>query len=359
MQLKVMLVTGSYPPMKCGVGAYTKRLAEALAELQGVKVFVLTDARAQGYLESPNVEVIPVIKHWRMGEMFRVLSILKKYNPDIVHVQYPTQGYANRRMPLFLPLLVHLCGKKCVQTWHEARIRRFDFLLALSLDALISVRKGLINSVPRLTRNLLARTPFFWIPGASLLPTVKLTEIQSAEIRQQYVPTGETLLVYYGFVAPLKGIESLFEVMLRMNNAKLVMVFDLRLADSYHRSLLDKLRQMNIDSRVVLTGFLPDEQLAAILAAADAVVLPFRDGGGDWNTSIDGAVSQGVFVLTTSLEKRGYDAGMNTCFVAPGDVDALVSALQKYAGARVQGNTAAQKWSEIAQQHLNVYTQLV
>lgn len=359
MQLKVMLITGSYPPMKCGVGAYTKRLAEALAELQGVKVFVLTDTRAQKHSKNPNVEVIPVIKNWRIGEIFRVLSILKKYNPDIVHIQYPTQGYANRRMPLFLPLLVRLYGKKCVQTWHEARIRRFDFLLALNLDALVSVRKGLINSVPKLTRNLILRTPFFWIPGASLLPTVKLTEIQSAEIRQQYAPNGETLLVYYGFVAPLKGIESLFEVMLRMSNAKLVMVFDLRLEDSYHRSLLEKSIQMNIDSRVRLTGFLPDEQLAAILAAADAVVLPFRDGGGDWNTSIDGAVSQGVFVLTTSLEKRGYDTEMNTCFVAPGDVDEMVSALQKYAGVRVQGNAAAQKWREVAQQHLKVYTQLV
>lgn len=344
--------------MKCGVGAYTKRLAEALAELQGIKVLVLTDARAQGYVESPNVEVIPVIKHWRIGEIFRVLSILKKYNPDIVHIQYPTQGYANKRMPLFLPLLVRLCGKKCVQTWHEPT-GRLGFLMTFGLDALVSVRKMLISSLPKLTRNLVARTPFFWIPGALLLPTVKLTEIQSAEIRQQYVSNGETLLVYYGFVAPLKGIESLFEVMLRMSNAKLVMVFDLQLEDSYQRSLLDKLRQMNIDSQVVLTGFLPDEQLATILAAADAVVLPFREGGGDWNTSIEGAVSQGVFVLTTSLEKRGYDAETNTCFVAPGDVDEMVSALQKYAGVHIQGKTAVQKWREIAQQHLGVYNQLV
>lgn len=344
--------------MKCGVGAYTKKLAEALAEFQGVKVFVLTDLRAQGHSENPKVEVIPVIKNWRIGEIFRVLSILKKYNPDIVHLQYPTQGYANKRMPLFLPLLVRLCGKKCVQTWHEPT-GRLGFLMAFGLDALVSVRKMLINSLPKFTRNCVAQTPFFWIPGASLLPTVKLTEIQSTEIRQRYAPNGETLLVYYGFVAPLKGIESLFEVMLRMSNAKLVMVFDLRLEDGYQRSLLDKLKEMNLDSRVVLTGFLPDEQLAAILAAADAVVLPFRKGGGDWNTSIDGVVSQGTFVLTTSLEKRGYDAKMNTYCVAPGDVNGMVSALQKYAGGRVQGKTAAQKWCEIAQQHLGVYNQLI
>lgn len=345
--------------MKCGIGAYTKRLAEALAKLQGIKVFVLTDSRAQGYLKNPNLEVIPTIQNWRIGEIFRVLSILKKCNPDIVHIQYPTQGYASKRMPLFLPLLIRLCGKKCVQTWHEPRIRKLDFLLTFGLNALVSVRATLLDSTPRLIKKLIAHIPFYWIPGASLLPSVKLTEIQNAEIRRRYAPNGETLLVYYGFVAPLKGIESLFEVMLRMNNAKLVMIFDLRVEDSYHRSLLDKSMQMNIDSRILLTGFLPDEQLAAILAAADAVVLPFRNGGGSWNTSIDGAVSQGVFVLTTSLEKHGYDAEMNTCFVAPGDVDEMVSALQKYAGVHIQGKTATQKWHEIAQQHLNIYTQLV
>lgn len=358
MRLRVMLISGSYPPMKCGVGAYTKRLAEALAILPEATVSVLTDLQACDHMAYPNVEVMPVIRDWRMRDIFLALSAIRRWKPDVIHIQYPTQGYLNNLLPLYLPLLVRLLGIKCVQTWHESRIREYDFLLTLGLDALLSVRKGLINSVSPLTKFLISRTPFTWIPGASLLPTANLTKIQRDEIRQEFVPNGEIFLVYYGFVAPLKGVEALFEVMSMMNNAKLVMVFELRLDDGYHRSLLDKLSQMNMYSRVLMPGFLPDEQLAAIMAAADAVVLPFKEGVGDWNTSIDGALSQGVFVLTTSLEKHGYDPDKNMCYVAPGDVNGMVSALQKYAGNHVNGKSSTCKWNEIAQHHIEVYRHL-
>jgi glycosyltransferase involved in cell wall biosynthesis len=255
--------------------------------------------------------------------------------------------------------LARLLGKKCVQTWHESRIREYDWLLILGLDNLISVRKVLISSLPKLKKLLLSRIPFTWIPGASLLPTANLTRIQLDDIRHQFVKDGEVLLVFFGFMAPLKGIEALFDVMVRMNDAILVMVSDLRMEDSYHRSLIDKMIQMNISSRVFMPGFLPDEKLAELMAAADAVVLPFRDGGGDWNTSIDGAISQGVFVLTTSLEKRGYDTDTNVYFVAPGDVNEMISALQKFAGNHVYGNTSSRKWNEIALQHVKIYRQLL
>ena len=46
MNIRVLLITGSYPPMKCGVGSYSQRLAMALADYSGVKVTVLTDKRA-------------------------------------------------------------------------------------------------------------------------------------------------------------------------------------------------------------------------------------------------------------------------------------------------------------------------
>jgi glycosyltransferase involved in cell wall biosynthesis len=345
--------------MKCGVGAYTKRLAEALAIIPEVTVSVLTDLQACDHTECTNVEVMPIVRDWRMRDIFLALSAIRRWKPDIVHIQYPTQGYLNNILPLYLPLLAGLSGKKCVQTWHEAKIRKYDFLLALCLDTLISVRKELKKTLTWQTNLLIARTPFIWIPSASLLPTANLTKIQRSEIRQEFVSNDETLLVFYGFMAPLKGVETLFEVMVNMPNAKLVMVFDLCRDNSYHQSLLKKIEQMNIGTRISIIGYLPDTKLAEIMAAADAVVLPFRDGGGDWNTSIDSAVSQGVFVLTTSLERRGYDSSMNTFFVAPGEVNEMVSALQHYAGTHIQCETADEKWGEIAKRHVTIYRDLI
>ncbi|MGD2078362.1 MAG: glycosyltransferase, partial [Chloroflexota bacterium] len=46
MDLKIGLVTGEYPPMEGGVGAFTHELATALSHL-GHEVHVVTDRRAR------------------------------------------------------------------------------------------------------------------------------------------------------------------------------------------------------------------------------------------------------------------------------------------------------------------------
>jgi len=41
LSVKVLIISGSYPPLKCGVGDYSYSLAKALATIQGVSVGVL------------------------------------------------------------------------------------------------------------------------------------------------------------------------------------------------------------------------------------------------------------------------------------------------------------------------------
>ena len=106
-------------------------------------------------------------------------------------------------------------------------------------------------------------------------------------------------------------------------------------------------------------GFLPEDRLASTLAASDAVVLPFRDGAAAWNTSIDGAVAQGTFVVTTSMTTSGYNKDKNIYFARPGDVDEMTSAIQKHAGYRIASKQPRSEWKNIAEQHLNVYRQLI
>jgi glycosyltransferase involved in cell wall biosynthesis len=343
--------------MKCGVGAYTQRLARALAELQDVKVTVLTDERASGVIERDGVEVLPVIKGWRITELIRVAKYVRRLSPDIVHIQYPTQGYSGR-IPTLLPLLMRFLCKPCVQTWHEPALGRRGLWLSIGLDELITVREELMTKISRLTQRALRNTRLSWIPAASLLPTVTLHDDERLKIRHRYVSGGEVLLVYYGFVAPLKGIEVLLEIVAK-TNARLLMACDFQPGDNYHRLLLNQITAMGIASCVTITGFLPDEQLAYILAACDAVVLPFRDGAKACNSTIDGAVAQGAFVLTTSLVYCGYNKDKNIYFAKPGNVEEMIAAIQRYAGCRIPYKPSTSEWHNIAKQHLNIYNQLV
>ena len=71
-----------------------------------------------------------------------------------------------------------------------------------------------------------------------------------------------------------------------------------------------------------------------MLAAADAVVLPFRSGGGSWNSSIKAAAVQGTFVLTTSTERHGLDPDGNVYYARPSDAKDLMEALRRHLGRR-------------------------
>ena len=106
------------------------------------------------------------------------------------------------------------------------------------------------------------------------------------------------------------------------------------------------------------TGFLEDMEVARLLAAADAVVLPYRVGGGPWNTSLHAALLQGTFVLATSNERSGYDPRQNLHWARPRDLDEFRAALEKYAGVRKDDKTAEElppTWETVVSRHEEVY----
>lgn len=329
----------------------------ALTECGGVNVTVLTDERASEAKELDGIDVLPVMSGWRLAELIKVSKLIQRLNPDVVHIQYPTQGCAGK-LPACLPLLMRLFRKPCVQTWHEPIPGRTGLWLAIGLDALVIIKEELMTQIPWLTRMALLGARTSWISGASLLPTVTLSDKERLEIRSQYASSGEVLLVYYGFVAPLKGLETLFEIVAK-TDMRLLMICDFQPGNNYHRSLLDQIELMGIKFRVTIAGYLPDDQLASILAASDAVVLPFRDGARTWNTSIDAAVAQGTFVLTASLVDGGYNKEKNIYFAKPGNVEEMIYAIQKYAGYHIAGKPPIAEWRNIAEQHLSIYKRLI
>ncbi len=357
--MRVLLITGSYPPMKCGVGSYTQKLALSLSQHHDVdEVVVLTDERARDVVQQKGVLVLPVIQNWQIIELGRIAKYIKQYNPDIVHIQYPTQGYSGR-VPALLPLLVRLLRKPCIQTWHEpVTATWWGMLLLLKMDALVFVKDNLISSLPRVIRWIVKRKDTTLILLASLLPVIKVSSDEILEIRRVYAPNNETLICFFGFLAPLKGVEALLKIVAR-TEAQLLIASDLIPENVYHKSILDKIIEMGIGTRVAIVGFLSDERLVAILAASDVAAFPFRDGAKSWNTSIDGAVAQGIFVLTTSLDYSGYQVARNIYFAKPGNIEEMIAAIQQYAGKRNPAKSSILEWQVIADKHVGIYKRFI
>lgn len=357
--MRVLLISGSLPPMKCGVGDYTAHLAKALSRRRDTTVGVLTDVSATPLPADFEFEVFPVSRGWRMSDLTRIGLTARRWKPDMVHIQYPTQGYGQRYLPWLLPSLFRIAAVPVVQTWHGYDSRRITRRLipnSVLSGGLIVVRPEYIDMMAPLYRWLNRRKHFKFIPNASTIPLTNLAEKEKSDLRLRFSHGNAKLVAFFGFAYPDRRVELLFQVADPALH-HVVLVCDLDSTDAYHKSILDYANRGPWAGKVTATGYLPAEEVGRILAAADAVVLPFKDGGGMWNTSIRAGITQGTFVLTTARERHGYDSGDNVYYARPDDVDDMRSALQTFIGRRNETINQGLNcdWDSIAQEHASFY----
>lgn len=361
--MRVLLVTGSFPPMRCGVGDYSQNLAEALAGNREVHVGVLTSISGTSKNKADRIEMFPIIKKWGLAETLKVIKVIRHWSPDIVHIQYPTQGYGNGLLPWALPMISFLMRKKVVQTWHEGYSRRNApklFLKSIVPSGLIFVRLQYeTNLHPHLRWAIWKKAPVF-IPNASAIPRVERDERMKDVIKKQYLKKQKRLIVFFGFAYPHKGVELLFEIADPALD-QIVIAGEIDENGEYFHEIMRLASAEAWLGKVAITGFLPVADVAELLAVADAVILPFRTGGGEWNTSIHGAVLNGVFVITTSLTQSGYDKKRNVYFAKVDDIQEMRLALSTYAGRRREydADIDVDEWRKIAKQHCSLYENLL
>jgi glycosyltransferase involved in cell wall biosynthesis len=358
-RLRILLITGALPPMRCGVGEYTRGLARALVA-EGAEVAVLTSAGAAGADPEP-YQLLPVIPRWSLNHATTVRRVIRAYAPDVIHQQLPAQGY-DGPLACLLPLLVSLGPGRLVQTWHEYLPGLCGSLLAdlaavAAPGPVVVVRPAFRERMPTWFRPLVPPRRLHLIPNAPTLPLASLDEPARAAVRARWAPEGRRLVAFFGFPYRNKGVDDLLAI-LDPARDHLVIAGAHQPADPYQADLARRLAAPPWDGHASLTGFLPEPEAAALLAAADAVVLPFRLGGGHWNTSLKAAVLQGTFVLTTATDRHGYDEAENVYWARPGDVADLQAGLEAHLGHRRAGPSpvlAGPSWPEIARAHLAVY----
>ncbi len=357
--MRVLLVCGTYPPIRCGVGDYTAALARAFGRRGDVTVAVLTSSGAVGAGED-RIELFPEMRTWKIADWPSILRRIRQWRPDLVHVQYPTHYYGE--IQWVLPALARLVNGPVVQTWHEYYSSRHwpNVLNAALPGGLVVVRPQYRERMPRWYRWLIRSKEFRFIPNASSIPLIRLTTEERAATRSEVGARVDGLIVYFGFASPAKGIESLFEIADPQHH-RLVLICDLSAEDTYQESILALAGRGDWAGKVTVTGFLPPEQAGRVLAAADAAVFPFLDGGGEWNSSIHGAAAQGTFVLSTSLDRHGYDDMKNIYYAVPGDIGEMRQALRKHLGRRrpPQADSPEAEWDSIAEAHLELYRTLL
>jgi glycosyltransferase involved in cell wall biosynthesis len=352
--------------MKCGVGDYTNRLVNALKDNTDIDVSVLSSLMEVAIRPFGHPEADYAMPTWGLKGLRCFMSMMRRIKPDVVHIQFPTQGYASAISALtWIPCICRVLFRvPVVLTWHEyvprntPNVLRCMYGMIAGASALVVVRPDYSLTMPKPMRLLLGKAPIRYIPNVSNVPTVTLTADERQTLRDRLGCGLSKIIAHFGFVFPHKGTDLLFQIADPARH-HLLLIGELSDRDDYQARVLQLAATPEWKGKVTFTGFVETEKAARLLAVADAVVFPFISGGGLWNTSLHAAACQGTFALVTSVEKNGYDSAANIYYARPQAVDELKQALADYAGVRnPRPIDAKDSWRALAAAHETLYRSL-
>jgi len=94
--MRVLFITGEFPPMQGGVGDCTNEIAKGLAAF-GVEVRVLTSQLAidNSQLSIPNSQfaICPIIHKWDWSSLRAIARVAREFSPNVIHIQYQTGAF--------------------------------------------------------------------------------------------------------------------------------------------------------------------------------------------------------------------------------------------------------------------------
>lgn len=361
---KVVMITGSFPKHKCGVGDYSKILCEELVK-ENVEVHVITSDDTIG--EVDGLIVHNKINDWSVSNMSKVVNMVKEINPDLVHIQYPTKGYGRKTMINILPMFLKAKGFKVVTTLHEysdsstlGQVRSWPNIMFSDRIVVVDPRyKEDINS------NILFKNKNIeYVNIASNIPKSIINEAERAEKRNAIVKDSKKKIIgYFGFINEKKGMESILQSLKNLKddnklNSLFLILGELDKNNQYHKSILDMIDKLGLKEDIIVTGYLKDYEVADLLSLVDFVVLPFVDGVSPKNGSLLAAVQEGKKVITTKGQNLSDDIPGIVYIDKYSDVDQLTEKIYILQTTQeTVGNGGANKfnWSHVAKEHVNIY----
>lgn len=397
--MRIGLITGEFPPMQGGVGAFTDRLAQAMAA-EGHQVHVIThrkarpDRRVGGLRELARLRepleqewglLHPVGQRWGWRDVGQIAQVALRHELDVINIQYQAAAY-NMRSPAINLAPWRLRGlATTVVTFHDLRVP-YLFPKAGSLRNYV-VRLAARKAQGAIVTNAedeATVTGWGMAPAAvrriPIGSNILVHEVGDGEIRVARRRIGVAddafLLGYFGFLNASKGADSLVQALSSLDDSVHLMLMGGRTGSSdadNNRRFVEYVEALaeegGVLQRLHWTGYLPDRDLSVLFCAADTIVLPYRDGVSLRRGTLMAALAHGRPIISTEPVRpiAELEHGRNIYLVPRDNIDALVRAitsLKRDAKARAKLASGAQtlsatfSWKGIASRTLTFFQQL-
>lgn len=293
--LRILFVS-PYPPSRDGIGDYTKSLANAIQKA-GNEVRVVTPYEV---LDAPS-EVIGSLSP-RGQSSSKLRNEISHWRPDIVHVQFAIAAFGTRTITLirWLTEIRRDLDAPIVATMHELN-REHAILGPIGYSIHRSIIKRcdhlILHSAKVCARRyskIAANEPYVTVMPHPTAPR-RISTSSEPEIRSRFGLGTSRILLAFGFIHIDKGLEDLISALQiiqkrtpsMLNDLRLVIAGDIRprrglfrvfeVRDYIYRAqLVRQIRRSNLQNSIIMTGYVPYDEVAAWFNLAEAVVLPYR-----------------------------------------------------------------------------------
>ncbi|MFA5147358.1 MAG: glycosyltransferase family 4 protein [Candidatus Omnitrophota bacterium] len=377
-KMKVTVISGSFPRMRCGVGDYTKKMTDIMLR-KDVRMEVLTSSdgsiREAGYVH-------PVIKKWNIFSLFKIAAFIRRSSPDIVHLQAPTLSYrATLSAVSILPAVLKMfCNRVPVMlTIHDYAIsgtlNKFLFLPLFLFSDIIAVT----NEEDR--NDIAGRFPFLRgrIRKVRMGPFLEVSEPDEAEkagLRAKiFYRSGDRFISTLGFLKRDRHFDVIVKAFHRLSvrdeHLKLLILGDTQRErdNPYVRYVLSLIKSFGIEDKVHWAGLCGPIEASFYIPLSEVGILLFDRGASFRRSSIINYMVRNVPVVTNIVPDHSGDTeltGSGACSIinslSEDEVCARTEAVL-YDGSlarSLKGKMAAQadkfNWDTIAGDILRIYS---
>src|SRR5687768_6065822 len=417
--MKILVVSGEYPPMNGGVGRYTKNLVHAIAKKPNVEVSVAIGGGGGegGSATAPvtsdpspdrnNVTVYhDVVRKGDKRNSERILQIVSETKPDVVNIQYERGLYEiDTTIRHTFWRLMHgstldrfykMSPVPTVSTLHtvfpqdeyyayikERATRkegRFGFLpqplrvairrwvMKQRYDLLLQVvsqSDGVIS--PARTLQEVVRRGTVIYHGAE--PAIELSSLSSRindkkEFRKEFrLPLDKMLLLAFGYAGSYKGFDVLAK--LRLPYGWSLVVKQTKHERGFEKPIeLGGGKNEGVNNVISLNlGYLDDNTMSKLFFACDAIIFPYKI------VSISGvmfdALAHGLPFIASDLRFFKEFAEMGLGIVCKRNTQSFERSISTLAleyneyKTRVEQFRSKLQWSNVANKHLEFFSGLI
>jgi glycosyltransferase involved in cell wall biosynthesis len=353
---------------RCGVAENSSKIVTNAGDRVSFEIF----AEKQSEIVNPELEA-GVVRNWISRwspELDQLDGALQLFDPDVVHIQFNLGFFELERLAGLIRR--QLESRAVVITFHRTRDTKIDGELT-SLGSIRSALEQADQLIVHQESDARILEGFGLTSNVSIVPIgcAPPVDISVSEARDALRLGDRRIVATFGFLLPHKGLLELLASIdsLRIDTPDIcLLALCARHPDVnsrlYEEVVRKEIEERNLSNNVLLiTDYLPEDTIRAVLRSADAIVLPYRETEESSSAAIRFVLPLERPVIATDLQIFA-DCRDAILTIEPNDPSAIEDAMRRVLNDEELADDLANRarlfakrlrWSRIITEHREIY----